>query len=120
MEKTQMDRMEGMLANLISVVGSTNQQLKSMDQQLQSVVQKQESMEQTLQSVVQKQESMEQILQRVDQEQQFIRQEMQTMKTDISGMKTILVEMRAEQDYLWEKTVKNERELVKFKSHLQL
>ncbi|MFJ5714086.1 hypothetical protein [Neobacillus sp. NPDC093127] len=99
MEKNQIDRMEEMLAGLISMAGNMNQKLQSMDQEQQTMRQEMQTMRQEMQSFAQEQHS---------------------MKTDITDIKNILADMQADQDHIWEKAAKNERELAKFKRHLQL
>jgi len=58
---------------------------------------------------------------------QVMKQELQDVKKDVEEVKKeqavtnrILTDMRADQDHIWEKAAKNERELAKLKRHLQL
>ena len=58
---------------------------------------------------------------------QVMKQELQVVKEDVEEVKKeqtvtnrILTDMRADQDHIWEKAAKNERELAKLKRHLQL
>ncbi|WML58786.1 hypothetical protein [Neobacillus sp. PS2-9] len=58
---------------------------------------------------------------------QVMKQELQDVKKDVGEVKKeqvvtnrILTDMRADQDHIWEKAAKNERELAKLKRHLQL
>ncbi|MEH7440049.1 hypothetical protein V7182_21625 [Neobacillus drentensis] len=58
---------------------------------------------------------------------QVMKQELKDVKKDVEEVKKeqevtnrILTDMRADQDHIWEKAAKNERELAKLKRHLQL
>ncbi|WHY85547.1 hypothetical protein QNH39_23530 [Neobacillus novalis] len=85
MERNQMDRMEEMLASIISMVGNMNEKLQSMDQEIH-----------------------------------FIREDISSVKGETTDIKNTLADMQADQDHIWENAAKNERELAKFKRHLQV
>ncbi|MGG3564025.1 hypothetical protein ABES03_20765 [Neobacillus rhizosphaerae] len=92
MEQKQLDRMEDMLTNLIKIVGTLSNDFQMMKEEMREM-----------------------------------KDELQDVKKDIEEVKKvqevtnrILTDMRADQDHIWEKAAKNERELAKLKRHLQL
>lgn len=106
MEQKQLDRMENMLTNLIKIVGTLSNEFQGMKEEMREMKVEIKEM-------------------KVD--MQEMKQEIQTVKSDMEGVKKeqvatnrILIDIRADQDHIWEKAVKNERELAKLKSHLQL
>ncbi|MEO2078180.1 MAG: hypothetical protein ABGX20_22860 [Bacillus sp. (in: firmicutes)] len=113
MEQKQLDRMENMLTNLIKVVGTLSNEFQGMKEEMREM--KVEIKE------------MKVDIHEMKVEMQKMKQEIQTVKNDMEGVKKeqvatnrILIDIRADQDHIWEKAVKNERELAKLKSHLQL
>ena len=85
MSKKQLDRMEEMLANLITMVGNNNHELQNVKEDVHG-----------------------------------IKEELQTVKEKQSQAVNILNDMRAEQEHIWEKAVRNEREIAKMRKNLQL
>jgi archaellum component FlaC len=92
MEQKQLDRMEDMLTNLIKIVGTLSNDFQVMKEEMQE-------MKQDLQDV---------------------KKDVEEVKKEQAVTNRILTDMRADQDYIWEKAAKNERELAKLKRHLQL
>lgn len=103
MDNSRLDKIEDMLATLITMVGNNNNKQSKMEQRLGSMEQKVDSMEQRLDKV-------EQNLTEIKKEQSSMREEIMTKLTD----------MQADQNYIWEKAAKNERELAIIKSRLQI
>lgn len=102
-DNSRLDKIEDMLATLITMVGNNNNKQSKMEQRLGSMEQKVDSMEQRLDKV-------EQNLTEIKKEQSSMREEIMTKLTD----------MQADQNYIWEKAAKNERELAIIKSRLQI
>ncbi|MGG1679348.1 hypothetical protein ACIFOT_27035 [Neobacillus sp. NRS-1170] len=102
MEK-KLDRMEEMLSSIISIVGNINQQLQDMKIEQQVMKKEQHEMKND-------QQGMRQELAAMDSKNEEKFTEILNMVTDI----------RAEQEHIWEKSARNERELAKLKFHLQL
>jgi archaellum component FlaC len=92
MEQKQLDRMEDMLTNLIKIVGTLSNDFQVMKEEMQE-------MKQDLQDV---------------------KKDVEEVKKEQAVTNRILTDMRADQDHIWEKAAKNERELAKLKRHLQL
>jgi archaellum component FlaC len=92
MEQKQLDRMENMLTNLIKIVGTLSNEFQVMKEEMQEM----------------------------KQELQDVKKDVEEVKKEQSVTNRILTDMRADQDHIWEKAAKNERELAKFKRHLQL
>lgn len=98
MEQDRFDRMENMLTDLIKTVAITNKEMKEMKDDVR-----------------------------------ILKDDVSVLKTDINELKMdmkvlkeaqettnqLLQDMRADQDHIWEKTVKNERELAIIKRHFQ-
>ncbi|MEH7331212.1 hypothetical protein V7161_00990 [Neobacillus drentensis] len=102
MEK-KLDRMEEMLSSIISIVGNINQQLQEMKIEQQVMKKEQHEMKND-------QEGMRKELAAIDSKNEAKFTEILNIVTDI----------RAEQEHIWEKSARNERELAKLKFHLQL
>lgn len=117
MDNSRLDKIEDMLATLITMVGNNNNKQSKMEQRLGSMEQKVDSMEQRLGSMEQKVDSMEQRLDNVEQNLTEIKNEQSSMREEIM---TKLTDMQADQNYIWEKAAKNERELAIIKSRLQI
>ncbi|MDN3017892.1 hypothetical protein PH210_16985 [Paenibacillus sp. BSR1-1] len=102
MEK-KLDRMEEMLSSIISIVGNINQQLQEMKIEQQVMKKEQHKMKN---------------------DQQGMRKELAAMdsknEAKITEILNIVTDIRAEQEHIWEKSARNERELAKLKFHLQL
>jgi hypothetical protein len=95
MDEQRLDRMEDMLSNLITMVGNLNQQFQEMKMEMNEMKNDHQEMKN------------EQILMRSDNERQFAK------------IHKTLAEIRSDQDYIWEKAVRNEREIAKLKGQLQ-
>ncbi|WP_223594219.1 hypothetical protein [Neobacillus bataviensis] len=102
MEK-KLERMEEMLSSIISIVGNINQQLQEMKIEQQVMKKEQHEMKND-------QEGMRKELAAMDSKNEAKFTEILNIVTDI----------RAEQEHIWEKSARNERELAKLKFHLQL
>ncbi len=99
MSKKQLDRMEEMLANLITMVGNNNHELQNVKEDVHGIKEE---------------------LQTVKENVHGIKEELQTVKEKQSQAVNILNDMRAEQEHIWEKAVRNEREIAKMRKNLQL
>jgi hypothetical protein len=95
-DNKKLDRMEGMLSNLITMVGNLNQKVQSVQEENAAIDEK---------------------LTVIEQEQSVMKCENQKQFTEI---KSILIDMQADQEHIWEKAARNERELAKLRKHLQL
>jgi regulator of replication initiation timing len=92
MDEKRLDRMENMLIQLVGMVGN-------MNEQLQGVKDEQQSMKQDMQEV---------------------KKEQTTIRGEVTDIKNKLTEMHADQNHIWEKAARNERELAILRSRLQL
>lgn len=99
MEQKQLDRMENMLTNLIKIVGTLSNDFQVMKEEMQEIKDEMREMKLELQDV---------------------KKDVEEIKKEQTVTNRILTDMRADQDHIWEKAAKNERELAKFKRHLQL
>ncbi|EIJ78551.1 hypothetical protein PB1_13374 [Bacillus methanolicus PB1] len=96
MAKDRLDKMEEMLSTLISMVGNINDKQNQMVEKLDRVENRLDKVEERLDKLENNQKS---------------------MRDEIMAK---LKDMQADQDHIWEKAVRNERELAKLKIHLQL
>lgn len=110
MNEQRLDRMEDMLTTLIIMVGDLNHQFQEMKIEQQEMKKEQQEMKRDIQEVKIEQKEMknEQSIMRSENEKQF------------SEIQKTLMDIRIDQDHIWEKVVRNERELAKLKGHLQL
>jgi archaellum component FlaC len=103
MDEQRLDRMEDMLTMLISMVGNLNKQQQIMHEELQGVKNDLHVVKGELQVVKEDQSSI-----RSENEMHF------------SEILKKLTEFQSDQDYLWGKISRNERDIAKLKTHLQL
>ncbi|MDQ1144012.1 putative nucleic acid-binding Zn-ribbon protein [Bacillus sp. SORGH_AS 510] len=106
MELKQLDRMENMLTNLIKIVGTLSNEFQVMKEEMREM------------KVDIKDMKVE--IKEMKHEIQTVKNDMEEVKKEQVATNRILIDIRANQDHIWEKAVKNERELAKLKSHLQL
>ncbi len=112
MDQNQLDRMENMISDLIKMVANNNTELQDVKKEVSEV-------KKDLNNVKEVNE--------VKSDLNNIKKDLNEMKQDLNDVKKeqmttnqILTDMRADQDFIWEKAAKNERELAKLKRHLQL
>jgi chromosome segregation ATPase len=124
MDEKRLDRMEDMLATLITMVGNLNQQFGNLNQQVGSlneqvgILNEQVgNLNQQVDMLNQQQKTMNEGIQVVKADQSNIRSENEKQFTEVLKK---LNEVQVDQDYIWKKTASNERELARLKSHLQL
>ncbi|WP_419393309.1 hypothetical protein [Cytobacillus praedii] len=103
MDTNRLDKMEEMLTTLISMVGNMNDNQNKMDAQLEKMDARLDKMDTRL-------DKMDAQLGKFENNQSSMRNEILTKLSD----------MQADQDHIWEKAARNERELAKLKIHLQL
>ncbi|MED3549937.1 hypothetical protein [Cytobacillus praedii] len=103
MDTNRLDKMEEMLTTLISMVGNMNDNQNKMDAQL-------EKMDARL-------DKMDTRLDKMDAQFGNFENNQSSMRNEILAK---LSDMQADQDHIWEKAARNERELAKLKIHLQL
>lgn len=129
MEQGRLDKMEEMLSTLILMVGNIKEEQTQTNERLDRIESRLDRIESRLDSVESRLDSVENRLDRVENrldslESRFdkmdgrldnIEKEQISMRTEIM---TKLSEMEADQDHLWQKTIKNERDIVKVKVHL--
>jgi archaellum component FlaC len=106
MEQKQLDRMENMLSNLIKIVGTLNSDFQGMKVEMQGMKVEMQGMKEEIQDV--------------KEELQDVKKDIEKVKNEQAVTNSILTDMRADQDHIWEKAAKNERELAKLKRHLHL
>jgi archaellum component FlaC len=103
MEEQRLDRMEDMLTNLIFMVGNLNKQQQLMQEDLRVV---------------------KEDLQVVKEDVQVVKEDQSTMRSEnnkqFSEILKKLTDFQSDQDYIWGKASRNERDIAKLKSHLQL
>jgi uncharacterized coiled-coil DUF342 family protein len=98
------ERMEEMLSSLISLVGNMNQKLQNSLVEQASFREKQTTM-------YEEQQAMRQEMQTMRQELQAVKKEQTIMHEKITGISNKLTDMQADQEHIWEKGARNEREL---------
>ena len=111
----RLDRMETMLSQLINMVGNLNEEQQEMKKDLQLFREEQLEMKKDLQSFREEQQEMKKDL-------QLFRKEQLEMKTQLNDLvekseerhQEVQANMR-DQDFIWEKTVRNEREIESLK-----
>lgn len=131
MKEDRLDRIEEMLTSIIAMVGKTNSIQQSMENRLQSLEDRMQGLENRLQSL-------EDRMQGLENRMQSLEDRMQTMEDKMQGIFAEQAEMRreneirfnkidkkiesllADQDHIWEKAVRNEREIAKIKRHVDL
>jgi hypothetical protein len=102
MDEQRLDRIEDMLSKLITII-------ENLDQQFQEMKMEQQEMRNDMQEMKNDHQVMknEHTLIRSDNENQFAK------------FHKTLAEIRFDQDYIWGKAVRNEREIAKIKGQLQ-
>jgi uncharacterized protein (DUF3084 family) len=98
-EQKQLDRMENMLSSLIKIVGTLNNDFQGMKADMQEIKADMHVMKEEMKDV---------------------KKDIEVIKREQAETNRILTDMRADQDHIWEKAARNERELAKLKIHLQL
>ncbi|MGG3465997.1 hypothetical protein ABES02_00205 [Neobacillus pocheonensis] len=109
MEK-KLERMEEMLSSLISMVGNMNQKLQEMQVDFHEMKKEQLDMKNDIQTMQKENQSIKSTLAAMDAKNE----------AKFTEILNILTDIRAEQEHIWEKSARNERELAKLKFHLQL
>ena len=99
METKRLERMEDMLSTLITMVGNINHKQQIM-------IEEQQIMKEVIQSIKEEQQNMKE-------EQHAMRNEMENRHNEILVK---LNELQKDQDHIWEKTVRNEREIARLKN----
>jgi chromosome segregation ATPase len=112
MDEQRLNRMEEMLSNLIQMVGHTNEQL-------QEVKVEQQEMNRDLSGIRGEITEMKKDISIINGEITEMKKDITVINAEITQMKNKLNDMHADQDHIWEKAARNERELAKLKSHLQ-
>ncbi|MEH7343488.1 hypothetical protein V7122_06400 [Bacillus sp. JJ1532] len=101
MDESRLDKIEEMLTTLITMVGGTNSRLDMVEARLSKV---------------------EESLDKVEEELKNLKKEVSVVKEDQKQMRSEIMEklmvIQADQDLIWEKAVKNERDIVKMKAQL--
>lgn len=110
MDEQRLERMEDMLSKLITMVGTLNQQQQETKNEMLSLKNEMQGLKNEMQDMKKEQQEMknDQLIMRIENERQFT----EVHKT--------LTDIRLDQDHIWEKVVRNERELAKLRGHLQL
>ncbi|NHM31452.1 hypothetical protein [Neobacillus terrae] len=96
MDEKRFERMENMLTDLIKITGNLNKEVQNLKKEMGDV-------KADLYGV------------KAEMKKGFDDIKREQIKTN-----QILAEMRADQDFIWEKAAKNEREIAKIKNHLQM
>ncbi|MFA9456835.1 hypothetical protein ACERJO_08675 [Halalkalibacter sp. AB-rgal2] len=126
MSKEQLDRMENLLTQLVTSVGKTNSELQSMKEEQASIKHGQASMQQELSSIKKEQSSIktEQSSMREDifslkEGQTLLRADIQAHREETRSQYKEVIQrldsIEADQDHIWEKASRNEREIAKIK-----
>jgi hypothetical protein len=127
MIESRLDRIEEMLSTLISKVGAihsnqqtTDQRLQNMDEKFENRLQSMdEKFENRLQSMEEKFENrfqkLEDNFEVFEKNQNAFRKETESKFNEVNKKLDTLI---ADQDFIWEKTARNEREIAKLKNQL--
>jgi chromosome segregation ATPase len=102
------DKIENMLSQLIRMVGNIQSEQQEMKQELQGMKQAQQEMKQEIQEIKQVQQDMQGKL------QEFEVKEEERHQTVLDRLKAL----ETDQDFIWEKTARNEREIGNIKRQL--
>ncbi|USK54725.1 hypothetical protein LIS82_24825 [Cytobacillus solani] len=123
------EKIESMLSQLITMVGTMHSDQLEMKQD-------QQEMKQDIQGIKQDYQEMKQDMQEMKRDQQEMKQDMQEMKQDQQGLHFKIEKMETkseerhqeilarfkvlenDQDFIWEKTARNERDLANIKRQL--
>jgi predicted nucleic acid-binding Zn-ribbon protein len=106
MDEKRLDKMEEMLTSLITIVGNMNEKLQDT----------QNDVHEMKNDMVVMKNDMDDMKKNMDD----MKKNMQDINGKITNINTKLADMHADQDHIWEKAARNERELAKLKIHLQL
>ncbi|MDE3840280.1 hypothetical protein C0966_13145 [Bacillus methanolicus] len=145
MKEDRLDRIEEMLTSIIAMVGKTNSiqqsmenRLQSLEDRMQGLENRMQSLEDRMQGLENRMQSLEDRMQGLENRMQSLEDRMQTMEDKMQGIIAEQAEMRreneirfnkidkkiesllADQDHIWEKAVRNEREIAKIKRHVDL
>jgi septal ring factor EnvC (AmiA/AmiB activator) len=124
MDEKRLDRMEDMLATLIGMVGNLNQQQQTMQADLNVVKADLIDVKADLNVVKADLNDVKIDLNIAKADLQVVKVDQTTLRCEnekqFSEVMKKLTYMQADQDYIWDKTVKNERELANLRSQLQL
>jgi methyl-accepting chemotaxis protein len=99
MDEKRLDKMEEMLTSLITIVGNMNEKLQDTQNDVHE---------------------MKKDVHEMKNDMDDMKKNMQDINGKITNINTKLADMHADQDHIWEKAARNERELAKLKIHLQL
>ncbi len=113
MENERLDRMENMLTDLIKMVGNNNKELQEVKKEVSEIKTDLNEVKKDLNEV-------KRDLNEVKKDLSEVKRELNEVKEEQKVTNQTLSDMRADQDFIWEKAASNERELAKFKRHLQL
>jgi chromosome segregation ATPase len=117
MTKDRLDKMEEMLTTLITMVGNINDKQNQMGEKLDRMENRLDKIEKRLDKMEDRLDKMENRLEMVEKKLDKLEDGQKSMREEIMAK---LKDMQADQDHIWEKAVRNERELAKLKIHLQL
>ena len=107
-EKMDVDKIENMLSQLIRMVGNIQSEQQEMKKELQGMKQEQQEMKQEIQGIKQVQQDMQSKLQDLEVKGEERHQEV------LGRFKAL----ENDQDFIWEKTARNEREIGNIKRQL--
>ncbi|QED46528.1 hypothetical protein [Cytobacillus dafuensis] len=113
MEESRLEKMEDMLATLITMVGNMNNRLENLITEQSKTNEKLYYMEK---SFSKKFDKIDERFDQTDERNDKLQADQKSMRREI--MEKLIV-IQADQDHTWEKTVRNEREIAKLKIHLQ-
>jgi len=105
----KLDKIEEMIATLINMVGNMNNRLDGS-------IAEQSKMSDRLDKMDERFDRLDERLDKMDERLDNMQEEQRITRRDI--MEKLIV-IQADQDHIWEKTVKNEREIGKLKFQLQ-
>ncbi|MCK0471065.1 hypothetical protein [Halalkalibacter sp. APA_J-10(15)] len=119
MSKEQLDRMENLLTQLVTSVGKTNSELQSMKEEQASIKHGQASMQQELSFIKKEQSSMREDICSLKEGQTLLRADIQAHREETRSQYKEVIQrldsIEADQDHIWEKASRNEREIAKIK-----
>lgn len=134
MDESRLDKMEDMLATLITMVGNMNSRLEDSIAKQSKMSERLDSMEESFngkfkridekfEKIDEKFEKIDEKFERIDKKFEKLDEKMDKFQEDQRSMRREIMEklivIQADQDHIWEKTVRNEREIAKLKIHLQ-
>lgn len=123
MDKNQLDKMEEMLATLINMVGNTNSRLDKVEEKLDKIEVRLDKVEERLDKMDERFDKMEARLDKMDERFDKVDVRLEKIQDDQRITRREIMEklivIQADQDHIWEKAVRNEREIAQVKSQLQ-